>query len=691
MTHTSKIITAAILAASIPLRILSEYKMPLRPKIAAQVGGFCHTGVVTTVQQELNFVIEEKDGRCHFLFAEPHSGIHIGDIVVATGDLILNNDGMIREKVQSTQCIGRMPLPPPAKVPLEKLVSQDFLNRRVTTEGTLVLARKDEIDTSTIHLLVKDGATVLNAAFRVGSDSVPDVTSLLGARLRLTGSLQQASGARMYVPRFLSFDMSDGLEIVSSPPTDIFNAPRLNLDFTWSPAEIVSMEAHRFDGVVLATWGGDQMMLEGKNFRRVKAILARPEELPAVGEHVAVVGFPDTDLYAINLVYARCKPLPGKKDLGTEPKPANVTLRQLLTDDQGRPRINGYSHGRLLRIRGTVLDVQPSLALFSLNEDKLTLPVDCSSSPGVISRLEPGSMIETVCLAIAETDSWRESIVLPQTRGLKLILRSEADLKILARPPWWTPARLTAAIISLLVVIVLIIVANRIINGIMMRRKVSERTRLAVELHDSLSQTLAGVACQITAGGNAVEDDPKAAKDLLQTAERMLESSRTELKNCLFDLRNDTVDDPDFARAIERTLVGFKTDAQISLRFNVARSLMTDSAAHAVLCIIRELVANAIRHGSATHIRVAGVANGGHLRFSVRDNGSGFDPKQRPGPRNGHFGLSGIRERLAAMKGEMSIESTPRKGTKALVTIRLRTSDTRRQSPKSEVRKAKPS
>ena len=280
-------------------------------------------------------------------------------------------------------------------------------------------------------------------------------------------------------------------------------------------------------------------------------------------------------------------------------------------------------------------------------------------------------MIEIVVLAIVETDSWRESIVLPQTRGIKLILRSETDLKILARPPWWTPARLTAAIISLLVIIVLIIAANRVINRIMMRRKVSERTRLAVELHDSLSQTLAGVACQIAAGENAVAEDPEVAMTLLKTAERMLESSRTELKNCLFDLRNDTVDDPDFARAITKTLMGFRGEADISIRFHVARSLMTDSTAHAVLCIIRELVANAIRHGAATRIRVAGAAGGGRLLFSVSDNGCGFDPKQHPGPREGHFGLAGIRERLAGIAGEFSIESIPQKETKATVCLNL--------------------
>ena len=303
--------------------------------------------------------------------------------------------------------------------------------------------RKDEIDTANLQLLVKDGATVLNASFIDDTNSTVNVFALLGERLRLTGVVMKPTGARRNIANYLSIDPHGGFEVIQSPPTDIFNVPELDFDSAWAPSELTSMPSRRFEGIVLTTWGGDQMMLEGKNFHRVKATLVNPNELPAAGEHVVVVGFPDTDLYGINLVYARCKPLPGKKNIGAEPKPVDVTLRQLLTDDQGRPRINGYSHGRLLRISGTVLDVQPSLAQFSLNEDKLTLPVDCSSSPDVIPRLEPGSLIEIVVLAIVETDIWRESIVLPQTRGLKLILRSGADLKILARPPWWTPERLT--------------------------------------------------------------------------------------------------------------------------------------------------------------------------------------------------------------------------------------------------------
>ena len=668
---------AAKVSADVPLR-------PLSPQAIENVGGFCHTGTVITAKN--NFIIRDESGNHRMQFSTRQLGIRPGDVVETVGNLVRHDNGEIHESVRSVRKLGRVSMPPPETATLADLAKRDFLYRRVTVEGSLVQIRWDEIDATVMQMLVKDGATVLNAALTNVSNMTATASIPLGARLRLSGVMLRATGgARKNTSQFLSIGQRDDIEVVRPPPADVFDVPRLDLDSQRAPDEIVRMEYRRFEGVVLATWDSDKMMLEGEAFHRIKVTLANSEELPAVGPRVVVVGFPDTDLYGINLIYARCKPMPKDGESIPNFKPTDATLRQLLTDPHGRPRINGYSNGRLLRIRGTVLDVQPSLALFSLNEDKLTLPVDCSSSPDVIPRLEPGSIIDIVVLAIAETDSWRESIVLPQTRGIKLVLRSADDLKVLAHPPWWTPARLMVVVISLLVIIVLIIAANRIINRIMMRRKVSERTRLAVELHDSLSQTLAGVACQIAAGENAMAEDPAAALTLLKTAERMLEFSRTELKNCLFDLRNDTVDDPDFARAIAKTLSLFKSEADISIRFHVARSQMTDTMAHAVLCIIRELVANAVRHGSATRIRVAGAANGGYLRFSVRDNGSGFDPKRQPGPREGHFGLAGIRERLAGMAGKMSIESAPRKGTKALVTIRLRTSDSRHQSPRSEV------
>ena len=643
----------------------------LRPKAVDIIGNFCHTGTVTLVCQDLDFALEGQDGRTVFLFVDHKPfGLLAGDVISAAGELMRREDGRVHEIVRSVSRLGHVTLPPPKSVSLSELVNGGILYRAITTEGTLVLARRDEIDSLYVQLLVKDGANVLNASFQSSASNATDVSSLLGARLRLTGYLMQPSGARRNIANFLAVT-ADGLEVVRPPPADIFDVPELDFEPPWTPDEIVRKDSRRFEGVVMATWGGNQLMVAGPRRHRVKVTLARPDELPSAGEEVVVVGFPDTDLYGVNLIYARCRAMSGMEPPLQAMEPVGITLRQLLTDERGRPRINGYSHGRLLRVRGTVLDVQPSLALFSLNDDGLTTPVDCSSSPGAIQALETNSKVEAVVLGVTETDSWRESMVLPQTRGLKLVLRSAEDLKVLERPPWWTPARLTAAVVFLLVLIVFIVAASRIVNRMIMRRKVSERTRLAVELHDSLSQTLAGVACQIAAGHDAVANDPEVAKELLTTAERMLESSRTELKNCLFDLRSDTVDDPDFERAISKTLTGLKPEAEISVRFHVARSLMTDSTAHAVLCIVRELVANAIRHGAAKHIWVAGAEEGGKLCFSVRDDGRGFDPKRHPGPREGHFGLAGIHERLANLGGEMAISSKTGSGSKVTATIVL--------------------
>ena len=200
--------------------------------------------------------------------------------------------------------------------------------------------------------------------------------------------------------------------------------------------------------------------------------------------------------------------------------------------------------------------------------------------------------------------------------------------------------------------------------------KIGERTRLAVELHDALSQNLAAVACMAGAARRAVDSGSATASEQLQATERMLNSCRTELKHCLFDLRSDMLEKPMFADAIRVTLDQLHAKAEIVVRFGVPRTRMTDSTAHAILCIIRELVSNAVQHGKASKIHVAGSIEDETLKFSVRDNGTGFDPKACPGPREGHFGLDGIRDRVKRIGGDFRLEAAPGKGTYAVVTLK---------------------
>jgi len=101
----------------------------------------------------------------------------------------------------------------------------------------------------------------------------------------------------------------------------------------------------------------------------------------------------------------------------------------------------------------------------------------------------------------------------------------------------------------------------------------------------------------------------------------------------------------------------------------VPRTILSESAAHDTLRIIRELATNALRHGQARLLRIAGEYRDGLVRFSVRDDGTGFDPSTARGPADGHFGLQGIRERVKDRNGELVIESAPGQGTKVTVTL----------------------
>ena len=111
----------------------------------------------------------------------------------------------------------------------------------------------------------------------------------------------------------------------------------------------------------------------------------------------------------------------------------------------------------------------------------------------------------------------------------------------------------------------------------------------------------------------------------------------------------------------------------LHVRFNVSRSRFADNTARTILNIIRELASNAVRHGHATEVKIAGTLEGETLSFSVHDNGNGFVPENRPGVSEGHFGLQGIEERVATLNGRMEIASSPGNGTKVIITIHVPT------------------
>lgn len=99
----------------------------------------------------------------------------------------------------------------------------------------------------------------------------------------------------------------------------------------------------------------------------------------------------------------------------------------------------------------------------------------------------------------------------------------------------------------------------------------------------------------------------------------MLGSCRRELQSCLLDLRNRTLEEKDLSEAIRRTVSPLSGNADVSVRFNVPREMLSDTTMNTVLKIVRELVVNAICHGNAAHVRIAGEREEDTIKFSMSD------------------------------------------------------------------------
>lgn len=625
---------------------------------------FALTGTVISVFSP-DIAIEDRTGiariRCEDV-AFPARG----DLVAVHGRSETDYSRWKTLHATSIGTLGHTATPDPIEVSIREGIDDSLNYRTIRTTGVVTSVFPDEIDANYARLMVRDGERAIDVSMKIRGP----IADYLDKRIRLTGTYRHhISGRRLFSGNTICVEGPDDIRIIGDAPLEDASVPPLGFIHHLSPAEVARMDRRHVDGTVIAAWGTDRFLLRTDDRRTATVTLSGIASLPRVGCRVRAIGSPDTDLFNINLVNAGYRLLSGdtrdEAEAGEE-----IALKRLLSDDLGRPRFNTIYHGRTVSLTGEINDTMPVNGRVNLRSGAYSVPIDFSTNPEALRRLEPGMTVKATGVIVLEADSWRPNVIVPRVKGLALVTRCPGDIRILANPPRWTVSRMMWVVGGLILLMIVVLVLNRVLNRIATSRKVAERTRLAVELHDSLSQGLSGVACQISAARRGLPDGNPTAIKRLDSARRMLSTCQTELRNCLFDLRSNTIDDPDFHHAVCSTLLQFDTDAEILVHVRVRRSLLPDPVAHAVLEIVRELVGNALRHGHASSVHVGGsVEHGRLLLFSVQDNGCGFDPADCPGPVNGHFGLAGIRNRLNLLNGTLSLTRNQPRGMYARITI----------------------
>lgn len=575
--------------------------------------------------------------------------------------------------------------------PVPEVLAQDILAGRydcqpVRVTGTIRDAFETEDNPHWEILVLVCNGEVLTVSLPHDGLSTTVFADLIGATISLTALVVPSDNSpRRQLGRILTAAGPGDITILNEATETRVTPDVESIAGNLRPAEIAALDRHRAVGRVLATWQDDTFLLRTATRRLVRVELARGE-LPPVGSTVEAVGFPESDLYRVNL--ARARWMPTEADIPNDEQPLTIKSDDIVTTQNGRTLFRPERHGQLVRLNGIIRslpDVSGNGTRLQVDCDGLTLPVEGAAAREILNTLEIGTRLRLTAICVLESENWRPNAVFPRIRTATLVLRSPRDLEILARPSRFTAARLLAALGVVSAVLLIILVWNFALRRQSERRarkltqeaiaraesdlKVEERTRLAVELHDSVAQNLTGVAMELEAARQYEATAPDELCRHLDVAWNTLRSCRGELRNCLWDLRSRALEEADMNESIRRMLLPNVKGLVLKIRFAIPRDVLSDNTAHAVLRIIRELTVNGMRHGHATEVAIAGTFERDELSFSVRDNGSGFNPDTAPGATLGHFGLEGIRERVRALGGTFEIVSTPGLGTKATVRI----------------------
>ena len=189
-----------------------------------------------------------------------------------------------------------------------------------------------------------------------------------------------------------------------------------------------------------------------------------------------------------------------------------------------------------------------------------------------------------------------------------------------------------------------------------------ERRRLARELHDTLTQDLAGLILQLEAiEACLASSQPQNAYELVRQARERARVTLSETRRAIHDLRADAPERDSLVEVIQAEMERFSQATGILCRGDLRSfTVLSPHAGEQIVRGIKEGLTNIARHAHARVVWLGLRQHGREYVVELRDDGRGFDPAQVVA---GHYGLPGLRERLQQLGGELSIQSAPGAGT----------------------------
>jgi signal transduction histidine kinase len=632
-------------------------------------------GVVTCNHQSgwtHYFAVQDASGAAFFLDSNQSNWriMRPGTLVEIYSDPIasVNPAGLIANKVMA---VGPGVMPQPLRHPAELTEPAKGEGRWIELEGIVYAASGD--------------AAILRAAgsyIGVEADEMThdDWARLVDRKIRIQGvaAYRSTSEVTVFVP---------GKAYVETLGYDALSAaspPRSIADFI--AAKSISDPAHREHVVGTVTFVHGQQAIVDDGSATASVQLSGASSSVKSGDKAEVFGFPVLAADgSLTLLYADMRRLGS----GSLPAPAKSTAAEVLDGRFAQHFVT--IEADLIAKGGTATE-----SLLEMQAGGRKFRVWCPARSPAIDSIAAESHVQLTGFASRTSPDvpGAEMSVGSPDRAALFIVPSAADIVVLRGPPW---LRLRQALYVLGILAGILVVAlvwvqvlrrrveqrtdelNAAMNQLRRETEVAatltERQRLAGEIHDSLEQGISGIMLQLE-GALQSPACPPDVHEILRVARNMVSFSHAEIRHAIWDLHSPILEGNTLQTALQQLAqtVGGRAPA-IDVTVHGTPVALAPELDHHLLRIAQEAVTNAVKHAKASKIEVELTYRPEAVELRVKDDGCGFATESHFADQT-HFGLRSLRRRAKNMDARLTLRSTPNGGTVVEVVAPLQISVT---------------
>jgi signal transduction histidine kinase len=197
-----------------------------------------------------------------------------------------------------------------------------------------------------------------------------------------------------------------------------------------------------------------------------------------------------------------------------------------------------------------------------------------------------------------------------------------------------------------------------------------ERSRLARDLHDSISQQLFSMTLTAQAARVQLEKNPARTAAQLERLQETAAAALAEMRALIFQLRPPGLSEQGLIAALQQHVVALGRREGLTANLTVSgEERYARGAEQAIYRIVQEALNNVVKHAGACRVTIALDLQPDRITLRVMDDGSGFDPATLVSSYGRHLGLVSMQERATELGGSMEMRSQPGQGTEVVVIV----------------------